>query len=206
MIIHNRMHYELKTKDLLVIYGFLFGASLVFKELFALDLDKLKLFNQGFVSSFFGLWVVFLYKEFYNDNYKELLYSYPLKTLDLGVKKVVALVLVSWVLLFPLTLFDDNIYNSVLLYFPQSFFLIGLGFLCISVIKNFEVSLTLLLLYISTEFFTKGKFINWVHIFVFEDNLYNQTQYLLDKGVNTLGFSLLLIYVAHIFLIVDRKK
>ena len=198
--------YELKPKFL---FPVILPVSLVTVFLYltsSINLYEFKLLNQGFLIPIFGIWIISVYKEFYEDSLKELLYCYPITIFQLGVKKVLIMICFSFILIFPMTLFDENIYHSLLLYLSQISLFISFGFLLITVTKNFEVAMTFILLYVSTEFLTNGSFVPWPHIFVFEASLLEHQQYLLNKGVITLFYSSMCLYIGQLFLSIDKKE
>lgn len=198
--------YEFKF-GLFFLVIFLLGlVSVILNITSIINLYEFKLFNQGFVIPVFGIWIVSIYKEFYEGELKELLFCYPLSSSDLGIKKVLTLMFLSFVLISPLTLVDENMSLSLILYLTQTSFFISLGFLLISVTRNFEIAVTFILIYVSTEFLTKGNFVPWPHIMVFDALDLEQINHLINKAVIAILYSLICLYFGQLFLSINKRE
>lgn len=204
MIKFLRHEYKLKLYSL--IFCILGSTSIILYVTSTVNLYQFKLFNQGFLMPMFGIWIIGIYKEFYEDNLKELLFCYPLTTYSLGIKKVLYLSLFSLVVILPLAIFDSNIYNSLTLYVSQVSVYICIGFALITLTRSYEFSISIILLYVSTEFLTRGSFIPWPHIIIFDEDLLNQTKHLANEGGVLVIYSLLCLYFGQIFISVDKRN
>lgn len=201
----NTIKQEFKPEFFLITCYLIELVLVVMKITSVIHLYELRLLNQLILIPIFSIWIMYIFKDFYENNLKDLLFSYPISVFTLGVKKVILLTFFSYFIIFPLILIDDNILNMIFLYFSQLSLFVSLGFLLITITKNFELSLTLTLSYIVIELLTKGSFVPWPHVIIFETENLNQFSFVVNQSVLNFGYSFLILYFGHLILSIYKK-
>lgn len=126
---------------------------------------------------FAGWWSIFLFYDILEEQGSETIFSYPIKRWKLGIARV-TIFFVFYLLLIASTIYildiwsDQEIFSSLLLQIGfQTFFFAGLGFFVITLTANSGWSLVALMVYSSTQMLTRGSFLPFINIYLFNENI-----------------------------------
>lgn len=149
-------------------------------------------------------WVAFLFYEYYEKEMDKLLFSYPVSTFQHGIWRV-SVFLFGYLLLFTILLAIVSLVGKgsfivlFVQYIPLTMLFAGFTFLAVVVLQNIFAPLILIVLYITTEYFTKGELLPWYHAMFF-----NELPLALEdvwlKSVINLSLAILFTTLGHVFL------
>lgn len=126
---------------------------------------------------FSAWWSIFSLQNVLEEEGSETIFSYPIERWKLGIFRVIIffVLYISIMSLF-LWLIDQWVIGD--LFFPlliqlgtQSFFFTGFGFLAMVLTKNTGWSQTILVIYFSTQLFTRGSLFPTTNVFLFNEKL-----------------------------------
>lgn len=157
------------------------------------------------VPVFASWWSIFLFQDVLEEPGSETLFSYPVSRYRLGLLRVGVffvfyLFLIALVLLLIQTWSPRGFFVSeFVLLSAESLFIAGLGYLSMVLTRDSGWSLTIILVYVSTQVLTKGVLIRFLNIFVFNDSILSLNR-VIGPAVYAVTFAAILCVLGHMIL------
>jgi len=155
--------------------------------------------------AFAAWWSIFLFQDVLEEEGTEVILSLPIPRWKLGTVRVGFFFLVYLFLLIIVTGFvqlgsDDNIF--LLLFWQlsvESLFFCSLGFLSMIITMNSSWALIIIISYVSIQILTKGEFIHFTNIYLFNNQIYPMKE-LANWSIVVLLFGLVMWTIAQTLL------
>jgi hypothetical protein len=139
--------------------------------------EKVIVMLEFFLPVLSSWWIVHTYGELLRAEGKEIILSYPIKRSNLGNSNVFIFFFIYLLLLFfSTTLINIIVFKTFfsslfIMYSVQSFFFVGLGFFCITILKDTGWALTVIATYSCTQILTKGELFPLINVYSFNQEL-----------------------------------
>lgn len=153
-----------------VLMGYCFIKSFSIKEILpALELS---------LTTFAAWWSIFLFQDVLEEEGAEVIFSLPISRWKLGTVRVgffffIYLSLLAIVVLFIQLGTHSNVFFPLFCQLSvEAFFFSSFGFLSMMITASSSWALVSIVSYVSIQILTKGAFIPWINIYLFNDRIY----------------------------------
>lgn len=169
----------------------------------------LKLIEFLFVP-FSSWWVIYLFYDYFEEDGGEILFSYPVSVINLGIARVMIFVLFYNILLLmvvaaiALNSQQEVFINLILQLAPQVIFFSGLAFSLMTFFKDIGISISFIAVYVVTELLSAGQVMPWYHVFFFNEIILDLGTMIPKSLLNTI-IGILLFWFGHYFLTFKQK-
>lgn len=126
---------------------------------------------------FAAWWSIFIFQDILEEPGGEIIFSYSISRLQLGIIRVASFFILYLVLMIIMLLVIDQLCVADL-FLPlalqlstESFFFAGLGFLAMVITLNTGWALTIVVIYSCTQILTNGQMLPFINIYIFNDKL-----------------------------------
>lgn len=156
---------------------------------------------EFFIIPSIGIWVIYLFYEYYENNNLEVLLSYPIKDSDHTANKIFIFILLFLILLIPIFILGvilggvNDVWLLIMQVVPQIIFVAGLITIITVICKNIGVGLSVLIGYTSIELLTEGKVMPWYHLFYFNTEVLGLEE-LIGKSIINIVFGVLFLIIS----------
>ncbi|MFL0506945.1 hypothetical protein ACH0B5_14445 [Ureibacillus sp. 179-F W5.1 NHS] len=157
------------------------------------------------IAPFSAWWVIFLYFDYFEEDGRDLFYSYPVTALEHGLFRVSIFCFIYFLFIliccaaltfrFP----DANFFVLLLQYLSESIFYISVAFLFIICFKKVTIPIVIIGSYVSTEYLTGGQIIPLFHVMFFNDSPLAFDEVILSSTIN-LVLSIVCTVIGHLLL------
>lgn len=132
---------------------------------------------EFFFPVFAAWWSIFIFQDILEEPGGEIIFSYSISRLQLGIIRVVSFFILYLILMIIMLLVIDHLciadlFLSLALQLgTESFFFAGLGFLAMVTTLNTGWALTIVVIYSCTQILTAGHMLPFINIYIFNDKL-----------------------------------